>query len=286
MSDSITARIEYLKLENDVRHLRRLRDSPLIAASSEAVRGKNDRALVDAESRCAATKHRLNDIAERLTASDFWPVVRQGDALGWVERHEETRKLVETLTQYVRQVDNNLREVMAGNRPAAPVASVAPAPMASDEPPRAVKRRRLLQDQHHENESHSTVNGDEYADIRDRLVMLDERLSDMDNLITQQESELYDRVNEQIDAKIEDVNRNPSAYTSADPDQGSGSVNERIDRLGSELGRTGDDITELAQEVASLYTETTFTNAGFMELQKQNLEMKTKIAEVSAYRLL
>ncbi len=79
MRESITTRNEHAQLEEDVRSLRRFRDSTHFQGRSDANRDRLDAQIADTETKCAAAKLKLNEMVNELIESDFWPIMRQDD---------------------------------------------------------------------------------------------------------------------------------------------------------------------------------------------------------------
>lgn len=301
MAAAVTARHEYVKLEQDISALRQLRDAPRATEMSRATLFRIGKQMRDAESSLVAKKEELNGMVYRLVDSDFWPVpprlpidntnrpeefqdVRI-NVLALKDRVKELSDLVQNHTLHATSVLGDSAKTNLSLPP--PTLPVQQADAMEIDGPRPTKRRRLsptetaspVQTVQTPAQLSDLAHKKEVESLSDRLAQLEYKLSDIENAMVQFDQDLSASLEEQIEEKL------------ASMDQSSGlavdgrimeDVRQRLRQLDANFEQAGHEIEEVAKEVGSLITHTNELDDDIARLKAENEFMKQKITAVRA----
>ena len=287
--------------------MRKLAETPRYKDLSLAGRANLEKAVQEAEIKRKAEEQRIQDTMEKLILEEFWPtqqrVVVQPLPTGkqyygpLPESGEVTpletadmgrmKREYEDLTNKVKKLDETLQEVMDWMRetramgvstvpPALPPSiyeastGTLPEQEASEEidastsVPRGKKRRRVAQDDDGEHdEKHQTS----IRELSNRLSELDVRVAEIENTANVWEQDLESAVKLQVDDLMETVQDRLGVANVEH-------VEKAITRIEEELGRSGADVQELADDMIGMMRDVDEGKKTLHEMREGNARMK------------
>lgn len=274
-SDSTKHRTEHVKLESELRFKRQLKESSGFANLSEDDQLLLTTEISDLERQCESKKQELNTTIAKLMETNYWPVLQPPDINGAEKKYQDLKNVVAELKDAVTKVNGDLEFISANLNLGR--TSGAQSEQAMDVDRRPTKRRRV--DDNEEIGVFSS-NGqgyttEEFENIRDSVVNLERRLSDLHNDLTQRDGDMMDEITEAIDAKWEDAG--PPQVSQGDSKVGdSGKLQQVEDSLTS----TGADVGALAEEVGKLMVREPELAAEMQQLKEENARIRSNCASV------
>lgn len=294
MSDSIQTRSEHAKLEAEVRNLRRLTQSSRYSGLEEEDKARLNERLKDCETRTARKKEELSDHIARLMEAESWPVVKQeggqvteteaGNELKYFEMAQAVAELRATVTKMNDAINMFIRARNSNAEGEIDMAMDVDGDEKLDNA-RPTKRRRTSQGAESSDEQSrdaSDIIQREVTVLRDKLVMLEGRLSDLENDRIQQNRELMDEIEARIQSRLEDLDTGkPSATDSAALQQAS----DRLFEVEQHVNATGAQVDEIAVEIGSLITRSSSTEAEIARLRQELIELSAENTTVNLTRI-
>lgn len=292
LTDATIARGEHLKLTQEMEKYQRLIQSARYSSISDEDQERLNVRMSEVTGRLDAKKDELNSLLPRLIEADFW-----GATVHSPPKLDEFRKEVQNIVADLRKNMEKLHEQYEELRTKGLTSSAGEhmdidASMQGDEGPPA-KRRRLSTGGTPSVPSNEVIkrDGTQHADAHD----LDERLKEVEDRITELEISGIERDNTLLE-EVEDIVRHrideeqgrlkidaPAAKDPAAvaPQPQPPLLDPRIERIERELKKTGNEVEELAIEVAGLITHMAQREEKHAEMAKANQELRERVAAVS-----
>ena len=232
-----------------------------------------------AEGTLSKAQSRLEDLTERITSSDFWPILRKTDDTRYETLHADVKSLVSALSARSANIETALKDLVAASSSGSSKTKQADneekAQMDGAEnltQAGSRKRRRLdlsIEGADLVGPSTSTLGQepgevvvDEMAlfpELFDRLRKLEDHLSNIDNLVTQQQAHFDELMEERISAFLEELGEmHLSPDHQGDPVRYEAENEARIvltemqhqvTKLGEEMEKAGAEYDDLAEKV-------------------------------------
>lgn len=227
----------------------------------------NDRARAQTELRCETKKNEISDSIQKLTASDFWPALKPPDLQSVEAKFFGMKQQISELHNSVGELSTSFSALLRLKDPG-----------TAGEPP--LKKRRLEGDDA-AGPSEATFSLSALDGIQARLSGVDSQLLDLQNDILQRNTIVGDEIESRIDARLEeveifpdedDINPSPNIVTTA--------VQAETVKALNSINSTGQQLGELAQEVANLMMQSKGTDDEAMRLRQENDQLKTEIIKV------
>lgn len=227
----------------------------------------NDRARAQTELRCETKKNEISDSIQKLTASDFWPALKPPDLQSVEAKFFGMKQQISELHNSVGELSTSFSALLRLKDPG-----------TAGEPP--LKKRRLEGDDATD-PSEVTFSLSALDGIQARLSGVDSQLLDLQNDILQRNAIVGDEIESRIDARLEeveifpdedDINPSPAIVTAA--------VQAETVKALNSINSTGQQLEELALEVANLMMQSKGTDDEAMRLRQENDQLKTEIIKV------
>lgn len=244
-----------------------------LGESSRMGNMSNVRARAQTELRCEAKKNEIADCIQRLAASDFWPALKPPDLQSVEAKFVGMKQQISELKDSVSELSTSFSALLRSKDPG--TAS------RSSEPP--LKRRRLEGDDTAEGSNEVTFSLSALDGIQARLSGVDTQLLDLKNDILQRNTIMEDEIESRIGARLEEVeifpdedDMNPSsaAVTAV--------VQAETARALDMINITGQQLGEVAQEVANLMIQSQGTDNEAARLRQENDQLKTEIIKLKS----
>ncbi|KAI0693286.1 hypothetical protein BC835DRAFT_1354408 [Cytidiella melzeri] len=297
MAGAVTARIDYLKNEQDLAGLRRIDQSRHMAEFSVETKRRLEKQREDTEARLMARREELNSVVWRLVDDDFWPVPPRLPSEGnsSEEKFKEVRLTVWDLKDKVNQL-SELIQHQAAHGPSVPNDTVQPKPRLSTlalpsqtpdamevDEPRPTKRRRLSDEQLPVVVPRASDSSKKDLDVLlDRLVILEGKISEIENEMVQYDQDLSVTVEEKIEDKLANMHlpsrlRLDNQGNMIDTGQPSSEVQSKLRELEAGFEQAGREIEEVATEVASILSHLANVDHETVRLAAENESMKQQL---------
>lgn len=229
----------------------------------------NARARAQTESRCEAKKNEISDSIQKLSTSDFWPALKPPDLQSVEAKFFDMKQQISELKNSVGELSTSFSALLRLKDPG-----------TAGEPP--LKKRRL--------EGEGTTGSNEVTfslnaldDIQARLSGVDSQLLDLQNDILQRNAIVGDEIDSRIDARLEeveifpdedDMNPSPAVVTAV--------VQAETTKALDIINTTGQQLGEVAQEVANLMMQSKDTDDEAVRLRQENDQLKTEIIKLKS----
>ncbi|OBZ69181.1 ATP-dependent rRNA helicase SPB4 [Grifola frondosa] len=281
MSDAVLARSDHLRLQREAQNYERLRNSWRFTDIAEEDKSRLGAQLDDLAAQVENKKKELNRIVTQLVDSDFWPFAQQGPPTA-EEGAQEIRTIVTNLRRDVNELYDILGKINAQATSSVPN-DQKPIPSLDEynNSNHPAKRQRMsisgdaLVD---ENPAVSGPRSEELNELLDRLTALEDQLSDLQNDMVQFDNDLLTEVDDRIQTRIDEVRLSGESSKS-------GPSSADLRRLEQELNVTGNQLGELAMEVANLISQTSEHELENTRLREENDRLKQHYHSVENIRL-
>ncbi|KAG1905632.1 uncharacterized protein F5891DRAFT_619575 [Suillus fuscotomentosus] len=244
-----------------------------LGESSRMTNVSNARARAQTELRCQTKKNEISDSIQKLAASEFWPALKPPDLQSVEAKFSGMKQQITQLKDSVSELSTSFSALLRLKHPA--TAS------RSGEPP--LKKRRLEGEDATAGSSEVTFSLSALDGIQTRLSNVDSQLLDLQNDILQRNTILGDEIESRIDARLEEVEIFPDED---DMKPSSAAVTavvqaETAKALGI-IHITGQQLGEVAQEVANLMIQSKCTDDEATRLRQENEQLKTEIIKLKS----
>lgn len=229
----------------------------------------NDRARAQTELRCETKKNEISDSIQKLTASDFWPALKPPDLQSVEAKFFGMKQQISELHNSVGELSTSFSVLLRLKDPG-----------TAGEPP--LKKRRLEGDDA-AGPSEATFSLSALDGIQARLSGVDSQLLDLQNDILQRNMIVGDEIESRIDARLEEVEIFPDEDDiNPSPDIVTAAVQAETVKALNSINSTGQQLGELAQEVANLMMQSKGTDDEAMRLRQENDQLKTEIIKLKS----
>lgn len=230
----------------------------------------NARARAQTELRCEAKKNEISDSIQKLTASEFWPALKPPDLQSVEAKFFGMKQQISGLKDSVGELSTSFSTLLRLKDAS-----------GSGQPP--LKKRRLEGEAATAGSSEVTFSLSALDDIQARLSGVDSQLLDLQNDILQRDTIVGDEIESRIDARLEEVKifsdeddvNPPSAVVTALVQAETAKALDMINITGQQLG-------EVAQEVANLMIQSKGTDDEATRLRLENEQLKTEIVKLKS----
>ena len=273
MFTSINVHQQYSEAEQKLRSWRQLG-----ASSRRGGLSTEDEARMIAKTRSLEVmyetkKKEIFDVVQKLTASDYWPAVKPPDLQNLEAKFLSMRQHITQLRDSVNDLNSNFNALLKSKDKDASTTS-----NDSGEPP--LKRRRLEGEDAGADISETTLPSGALEEIQDRLTSVARQLSDLQNDIFQRDAIMGDEVEARIDARLEEMDLFQEVDMSPSREAVTAAVQAETAK-GLEMIRvTGEQLGEVAQEVATLMLQSKGTDDEAARVRQENEQLKAEIAQV------
>ncbi|KAG1782511.1 hypothetical protein EV702DRAFT_386306 [Suillus placidus] len=230
----------------------------------------NARARAQTELRCEAKKNEISDSIQKLTASEFWPALKPPDLQSVEAKFFGMKQQISGLKDSVGELSTSFSTLLRLKDAS-----------GSGQPP--LKKRRLEGEAATAGSSEVTFSLSALDDIQARLSGVDSQLLDLQNDILQRDTIVGDEIESRIDARLEevkifsdedDVNPPPAVVTAL--------VQAETAKALDMINITGQQLGEVAQEVANLMIQSKGTDDEATRLRLENEQLKTEIVKLKS----
>lgn len=317
----MSTRIETLKLEGDLAGLKRVTASRQFSDMSDQTQRKLKKQVEDVETRLKAMRDNLNDIVNRLVDSDFWPMPPRPSGKDAVhatddDKFREMRLTVMSLKGKIKEIEEERQKTVKLEasvlRNSAKLNSGLPTPTlpASTSTPtlpvsrpdvmdvdeqRPAKRRRVSEErdqpqQSEQSSAEGSTSGRDFDALFDRLNAFEEKLVEIENEMVTFDQTISSVVEDRLEDRFGDLSILPGGSRSGEAVGGAGPIDTgqltgKLHELEVEFGQAANEIKELADTMASMFTELTVMREENTHVRTENERMKATIAKVSVFPL-
>lgn len=253
MADATQEYMELGKLEKDVESRRRQVQSPAFNTLPSAIREAFQAGLTNATATCERKKASLNKALSKLSETDFWPSTPAQNVGDMEAKLKEAKTmlggLADSVSQLYKRIEN-LYERRTGHSSAGPSEGTTVASASGDgDTTHTKKRRRLSVD------GSDTAGVDMREDVEsigDTIRVIEGRLQEMENDLTQQSGNIMEQLEAKMDEKIEEIARTADISALVGDHKLGPQTAETIQKFHENFAQADREIAELAQEVADL----------------------------------
>jgi hypothetical protein len=230
----------------------------------------NVRAKAQTELRCEAKKNEISDSIQKLTASDFWPALKPPNLQSVEAKFSDMKQQILELKNSVDELSTSFSALLSLKDPG-----------TAGEPP--LKKRRFEREDA-TGSSEATFSLSALDGIQARLSGVDSQLLDLQNDVLQRNAIVGDEIDFRIDARLEELEEGEISPDEDDINPSSAIVTsvvqaETVKALDI-INMTGQQLGEVAQEVANLMMQSKGTDDEAMRLRQENDQLKTEIIKV------
>lgn len=229
--------------------------------------------MSELEKQCEDKKQQFDAAIAKLMETNYWPVLQPPDMSGAEEKYQDLKKVVTELKDVVTKINGDLQLIFADRKLSR---FGDQGEQAMDASHRPAKRRRV-----DDGEDIGIFRGgytsEEFDNLRDSLVNLERRVSDVSNDMTQRDSDMMDEIVDVVDSKWE----------GAGPPQGDFAVDDldKLRRVKNDLNSTEADVSVLADEIGKLMIREPELSAEIKRLKEENVKIREDCAAVSGHLL-
>ena len=280
---SVQAHSEYKTLTAELENCRRLTNSWNFAHLPEEDRIRLRARVVDLESRSQEKKKLYDTIIAQLVETEVWPIAK---------RPEDSESGYNQLFKYVAELRDTVTEMNAllHDMIAQRNIRISSEQEAEQDHSRPSKRRRLSIDRtisQGEALPHLPPDSAGLEQIQDKLTGFEESLSNFENNLTQHDRELGDELDSRLAVRLDELRASGKvAAAMANKKTPPSEAHSRALReIELNINTTGDQISELAEEVGNLILQSNSHDAVISQLKQENDELKSQFLLVSFFPL-
>ncbi|KAI0957464.1 hypothetical protein AcW1_005847 [Taiwanofungus camphoratus] len=288
LSEAVIFRSEHAKLQAEAQMYRRLAQSWRFGATSEEDKARLNAQLSDIQLQCETKRQELNTSVTKLIELDFWPLPQHGSP-----PIDASQKQIQVTVSELRGHITELYSLIDQTQTQSPAAVELKSALSMDvhdaqaEEHRPAKRQRLSPG----HQEHLLDGVDVQDELRERLLMMERRLSDLENEMVQHDNDLLFEVEDLVQTRLEGL-RSMSGKISTIKD-GNGDHHSGLNpfsyehqlHLEQELEITGGQVGELAQEVASLIRRANIGDKENAQLRDENEQLKEQLHALKTQQL-
>lgn len=240
-----------------------------LGESSRMSNTSNVRARTQTEMRYEAKKNEISDCIQKLTASDYWPALKPPHLQSVEAKFVGMKQQISELKDSVSELSTSfsallrLKDTRSGGPP--------------------LKRRRLEGEDATAGSSEATFSLSVLDGIQARLSGVNSQLLDLQNDILQRNTIMEDEIESRINARLEEVEVFPDED---DMNPASAVVTAVVQAETSKaldiINMTGQQLGEVAQEVANLMIQSKGTDDEATRLRQENEQLKTEIVKLKS----
>lgn len=304
--------------------LRSLAASSRFADLPDAARKSVETKLKETEQQYHAKRLELNDLVYKLVDSEFWDSAlswpgldadgkdKKADVKGkgretgqgpsWdestpthsgaEERFKELRVVVWQVRDQVKELYRLMDELRGA--PTEPPDN-AEKSIEADANRRPMKRRRT-------GDLTSSIPDEQLEDINDKLDTLDGRLTDLENTMIQFDNEVVTELDRRMEERFQELNLATTGGdaddrmavdgpSNSDPGQDGApsqkkSATQRVELIEQDVLKVGEEIYQLALEIAAIIEGARKTDAEVTRLSQENEELRNRVTAVSVFSSL
>lgn len=264
MADAYQHRADLLQLEDELKLIKTMLGGPYPFLPEESKLDAKQQ-LVDLEAQCAA-KRNLRDVAlMKLSETNFWPI------FGRIDTEEIQKKKYEDMVNTVTDVHHTVAGIHNVLKMAVAEHNSYAEGIDSDDGTQRPKKRRRLHDDSETTTLENELSPSELSTVLDKVVRIEGRLVDLQNLIVQRGNNLTELVTDTVDTRWED--NGPPGDSEAT--LAIAQIQQCVESTGSQMG-------ELAEEVGGVITLVAEQNQETLQLKEKYSRTLAEIAMVSA----
>lgn len=248
MSDAVKYRTEHAELEAELFKLKKISNSSRLDHLPVDAVGNLRARITMLDAQCAEKVKELNGVVNRLVATNFWPVLSGGNVVG---HYAEAKRHLDQVRANVAEMYDKVKTLTA---PWQRTFSAIGSSTVNIPGQRPVKRRRTeVSDL--ENGGDDDVDSKALQELNEKLEV---RITDLENYFSQRDEDLTAILDTKIEEKLEESLDMLQKQSDAKRDyllgQLAAAQATKSDAFDASLRQMGDDIAELAKELAQLVT--------------------------------
>ncbi|KAH9842731.1 uncharacterized protein C8Q71DRAFT_853259 [Rhodofomes roseus] len=285
LTDATIARAEHMQLAQEVEKYQRLVRSARYNGISEEDQARLNDHLSEVTGRLDAKKNDLNKVLPRLIDADFWGTTVNSPP-GMDEFRKEVHNIIADLSKNMQKLHEKYEELRTK-------ATVAPESHMEIDPPGwqtqegpPTKRRRLSSGEatiavSEDVRKPNGVPAGGAGELHNRVLDMEGRVSDLENEIIERDHNLLEEVVSLVQSRMEETQSKPKVeIRSKSPALAAPILGPHPDltRVETELATTGNQVEELAGEVATLITQMDARDQEHTRLAKENQLLRDRIA--------
>jgi hypothetical protein len=275
---SVQAHSEYKTLTAELENCRRLTNSWNFAQLPQQDQTRLNTRVRDLESKSQEKRNLYDTLIAQLVETEVWPIAKRPEdsELGYNQLFKYVAELRDTVTEM-----NALLHDMIAQR------NIRISEQETEqEHSRPSKRRRLSIDRTIiQEEAFLRVPPDSAGleEIQDKLTGFEESLSNFENNLTQHDRELGDELDSRLAVRLDELRASGKvAAAMANKKTPPSEAHTRALReIELNINTTGDQISELAEEVGNLILQSNSHDAVISQLKQENDELKSQFVLVS-----
>ncbi|KZT26453.1 hypothetical protein NEOLEDRAFT_1147134 [Neolentinus lepideus HHB14362 ss-1] len=280
MADCVAARTDHLKLQRELSQYEALLQSWRFSSLPDEDKGRLRSQVTEARDRCATKKAELNELIKSLINTDYWPVPKDNSGL------ENVRKEVRELKELCANVRKDMMEVIAKQAEINLATATATAARhndsamdVDDDGTRSKGKRRRLSDSGRATNDRSIGVP---RRIQEQIEWLEERLGELENVLIQRDAEVLEELDSRVEARLEEMKQLQSESSEKERVQTHEAYGNQIENLEKNLNTIGNEVGQMAVEIAALITESEDSKKERDILRRENEEWKRKYVELEA----
>jgi hypothetical protein len=275
---SVQAHSEYKTLTAELENCRRLTNSWNFAQLPQQDQTRLNTRVRDLESKSQEKRNLYDTLIAQLVETEVWPIAKRPEdsELGYNQLFKYVAELRDTVTEM-----NALLHDMIAQR------NIRISEQETEqEHSRPSKRRRLSIDRTIiQEEAFLRVPPDSAGleEIQDKLTGFEESLSNFENNLTQHDRELGDELDSRLAVRLDELRASGKvAAAMANKKTPPSEAHTRaLPEIELNINTTGDQISELAEEVGNLILQSNSHDAVISQLKQENDELKSQFVLVS-----
>jgi hypothetical protein len=233
------------------------------------------------ETQCATKVKEINAISDRLIETDFWPILSSATVIDNDAKASEVQLRVDQIKVAISDLHTKVEAVVnASNDPqSASKTSV----QDTHEAVRPAKRRRIEDDDADMSDADDSIDSKQIEELRSSFAKLEDRVVEVENSFVEYEQNVIGSLDGLVFEKIEQ--NSDELCRQADEKKGevlaklTAQLGERSTGLEANVTQLGQDVSDLANEVAFLY-EDQQSNQEIARLRAENEELRQRVAKV------
>lgn len=277
MFASITSRRDYTKIEKDLENIKLLSQSSRVADLPEEDKARVNGQRTALELQLETKRKEINENIQRLMGTEFWPAIKASELQNLEKTFTDVKKHVSEVKTSLEALQSSCNVLLGVHGVA--TGSTSEASHDTERPP---KRRRVSEEAEAPSSSASYPTPELEA-FREQLTGLSRHVSDLENHINQRHHIVQDEVELRINERLEEEGFfSPVEEIQVSRADIEAVVDARHSVLMQNIQSTGNEVGQLAEEVAALIIQRHELERVCSSFQADNAELKSAVEELTA----
>ncbi|CCM02075.1 uncharacterized protein FIBRA_04152 [Fibroporia radiculosa] len=287
LSEAVVAYGDFARLQKEAEQRDRLSQAWRSAGLSEDNKARLSILASDTALKRDARKAELNKIHARLVDTDFWPTNEKSPP-SLADSHKDMHATIAELKGSVANLHQLLEQIRAEIPKSLDIKPTpVDIPAGGSDATRPAKRRRVSVSEDdailQQVDQKQTSNAEQATDeLRDRLLLLEQQLSEIQNEIAEHDNDLLYSMEEMLQSRLETGNNISEGAQASTRDERIGPPDKAHgnEHLGQELDILGGQVEELAVEVANIITRMNASDSEYAKLRTENEHLRKRIDDL------